>query len=203
MALIYPEPASAMDYLPADALLILCDQSSLRRRAHTRTEEMGMQLDSLLQGGILAGELCDFVTQWEDFCADLAGRTMVYLDSFGGSSYPEENQPNQLLPITGKQLPGYGGSMDTAASDLAHYQKMDFAAVVLCGTRRRAELLQEMLREKNLSTFLCIPLDTMPKPGQILLTDGTLPYGMEYPDIKLAILTEGQLIAKTEPKRKA
>ena len=203
MALIYPEPASAMDYLPADALLILCDQSSLRRRAHTRTEEMGMQLDSLLQGGILAGELCDFVTQWEDFCADLAGRTMVYLDSFGGSSYPEENRPKQLLPITGKQLPGYGGSMDTAASDLAHYQKMDFAAVVLCGTRRRAELLQEMLREKNLSSFLCIPLDTMPKPGQILLTDGTLPYGMEYPDIKLAILTEGQLIAKTEPKRKA
>ena len=203
MALIYPEPASAMDYLPADALLILCDQASLRRRAHTRTEEMGMQLDSLLQGGILAGELCDFVTQWEDFCADLAGRTMVYLDSFGGSSYPEENQPKQLLPITGKQLPGYGGSMDTAASDLAHYQKMDFAAVVLCGTRRRAELLQEMLREKNLSSFLCIPLDTMPKPGQILLTDGTLPYGMEYPDIKLAILTEGQLIAKTEPKRKA
>ncbi len=203
MALIYPEPASAINYLPADTLLILCDQASLRRRAHTRTEEMGMQLDSLLQGGILAGELCDFVTQWEDFCADLTGRTVVYLDSFGGSSYPEENRPKQLLPMTGKQLPGYGGSMDTAASDLAHYQKMDFAALVLCGTRRRAELLQEMLREKNLSSFLCIPLDTMPKPGQILLTDGTLPYGMEYPDIKLAILTEGQLIAKTEPKRKA
>ena len=201
MALIYPDFATAMDYIPHNAILVLCDQSSLRRRAHTRTEEMGMQLDSLLQGGLVAGELCDYVCQWEDFCAGLSGRTVVYMDAFGGSSYPEENRPKHLLPMTAKQLPGYGGSMDTAASDLSHYQKQEFSTLVLCGTRRRAELLQELLREKNLSAFLCIPLDTMPKAGQVLLTEGALPYGMEYPDCKLAILTEGQLIAKAEPKR--
>ena len=203
MALIYPEFATAMDYLPQDAVIALCDQSSLHRRARTRTEEMGLQLDSLLQGGLVAGELCDYVSQWEDFCAGLSGRTAVYLDSFGGSSYPEENRPKYLLPITAKQLPGYGGSMDTAAGDLAHYQKLDFSTLVLCGTRRRAELLQELLRSKNLSSFLGIPLDTMPKAGQILLTEGTLPFGMEYPDAKLAVLTEGQLISRSEPKKKA
>ena len=202
MALIYPEFATAMDFIPADAVIILCDQSSLRRRAHTRTEEMGMQLDSLLQGGIVAGELCDYACQWEDFCGALEGRTVVYMDAFGGSSYPEENRPKHLLPMTAKQLPGYGGSLDTAASDLAHYQKQEFSTLVLCGTRRRAELLQELLREKNLSAFLCIPLDMLPKAGQILLTEGTLPYGMEYPDQKLAVLTEGQLLSRGEPKRK-
>jgi transcription-repair coupling factor (superfamily II helicase) len=203
MALIYPEFATAIDYIPHNAVMVLCDQGSLRRRAHTRTEEMGMQLDSLLQGGLVAGELCDYTCQWEDFCAGLSGQTVIYMDAFGGSSYPEENRPKHLLPMTAKQLPGYGGSMDTAVSDLAHYQKQEFSTLVLCGTRRRAELLQELLREKNLSAFLCIPLDTLPKAGQILLTEGTLPYGMEYPDCKMAILTEGQLIAKSEPKRKA
>ena len=203
MALIYPEMATAMDYLPQDAILVLCDQSSLHRAARTRSDEIGLQLDSLLQGGLVTGELCDYVCQWEDFCEKLTGRSVVYLDAFGGTSYPEENRPRQLLPMTAKQLPGYGGSLDTAAGDLAHYQKMEFGSLVLCGTRRRAELLQEMLREKNLSSFLCIPLDTMPKAGQILLTEGTLPYGMEYPNSKLAVLTEGQLVAKREPKKKA
>ena len=202
MALIYPEFATALDFIPSDAIIVLCDQNSLRRRAHSRVEETGMQLDSLLQGGILAGELCDFTCQWEDFCSSLEGRTVVYMDAFGGTSYPEENRPKHLLPVTAKQLPGYGGSLDTAASDLAHYQKQEFSTLVLCGTRRRAELLQELLREKNLSAFLCIPLDILPKPGQILLTEGTLPFGMEYPDQKIAVLTEGQLIAKSEPKRK-
>ena len=202
MALIYPEMATAADYIPADATIILCDQSSLKRTARSRTEEIGMQLDSLLQGGLLAGELCDYVSQWEDFYRQLHGRRVVYFDAFGGASYPEECRPKVLLPMTAKQLPSYGGSLDTAASDLAHYQKMEFAALVLCGTRRRAEVLQEILNEKGLSAFIAIPLTAMPKEGQILLTEGTLPFGMEYPNSRLAILTEGQLITKSAPKKK-
>ena len=203
MSLIYPEFTTAFDYIPDNALIILCDHSSLKRAAKARTDEIGMQLDSHLQGGTLAGELCDFAWQWEDFCQHLQGRLTVYFDSFAGSAYPEECPPKLLLPMAAKQLPGYGGNLDTAVSDLSHYQKMEFASLVLCGTRRRAELLQEMLTNKGLSAFLCIPLTTMPKPGQILLSEGTLPTGMEYPGSKLAILTEGQLIAKGEPKRKA
>lgn len=203
MALIYPEMATAMDYIPAKAVVVICDHANLHRAARTRTEEIGMQLDSMLQGGLVAGELCDYVCQWEDFCHSLQGRTAVYFDAFGGTSYPEDCPPKQLFPLTAKQLPGYGGNLDTAASDLKHYQKMEFGSVVLCGSRRRAELLQQMLGEKGLSAFVCIPLTTFPKPGQILLSDGTLPFGMEYPLSKIAILTEGQLIARSEPKRKA
>jgi len=203
MALIYPENVTALHYVPKNAIIVLCDQSSLHRSARTRVEDMGLQLDSLLQGGLVAGELCDYVCLWEDFCDQLRGRTVVYTDAFGGTSYPEENPPKQLLPMAAKQLPSYGGSLDTAVNDLAHYQKMEFSSLVLCGTRRRAELLQQMLHERGLSAMLCIPLTTMPQPGQILLAEGTLPYGMEYPNTKLAVLTEGQLIAKGEVKRKA
>ncbi len=202
MSMIYPQNTTAISYIPEDAILVLCDQSNLRRSARTRTEEMGLQLDSLLQAGLVAGELCDYVCQWEDFCREIQGRTVLYMDAFSSTSYPEENPPKLLLPMSAKQLPSYGGSLDTAASDLAHYQKMDFSCLVLCGSRRRAELLQEMLSEKGLSGLLCIPLTTMPHPGQILLSEGTLPFGMEYPDSKLAILTEGQLIAKGEVRRK-
>ena len=203
MSLIYPEMATAADFIPKNALVILCDHSNLHRAARNRSDEMGMQLDSLLQGGLVAGELCDYVAQWEDFCLTLQGKACVYFDAFGGTSYPEDCPPRQLFPMTAKQLPGYGGNLDTAASDLQHYQKQEFGSLVLCGSRHRAELLQQMLRDKGLSAFLCIPLTTMPKPGQILLSDGTLPYGMEYPLSKLAVLTEGQLLARSAPKKKA
>ena len=202
MSLIYPDFACALDYVPRDAVWVLCDHASLQRAARTRTEELGMQLDSMLQAGLIAGELCDYALQWEDFCARLRGKTLAYFDAFGGSAYPDECPPRTLLPVTAKQLPGYGGSMDTVVSDLTHYQKMEFGSLVLCGTRHRAELLQQMLREKGLSCFLCIPLTTLPKPGQILLAEGSLPFGMEYPLSKLAVLTEGQLISKGTPRRK-
>ncbi len=203
LALIYPKMATAMDYLPENALVVLCDHGNLHRTARDRSNEMGILLDSLLQSGTVAGELCDFVCQWEDFCKGLENRTLLYVDAFGGASYPAGCAPRLLLPMTGKQLPGYGGNLDAAVSDLAHYQKMEFRSLVLCGTRRRAEVLQESLHVKGLSSFLCIPLDTIPRPGQILLTEGALPYGMEYPNAKLAVVTEGQLLARPETKRKA
>ena len=201
-ALVYSDFTTAMDYLPKDAVLLLCEQSSTHRAAKNHNDEMGLQLDSLLQAGLVAGELCDYTCQWEDFCRQLSGRSVIYLDSFSGTAYPEECPPKELLSVTAKQLPGYGGSMDTAVSDLSHYQKIGFSTLVLCGSRRRAELLQELLQAKSISASLMIPLEAMPAPGEIYLTEGTLPYGMEYPNAKLAILTEGQLMAKGESRRK-
>ncbi|MBO5669934.1 MAG: hypothetical protein J6S41_00155, partial [Clostridia bacterium] len=80
MALIYPEMATAMDYIPENALVAICDQASIRRSAIARCDEMGMALDGMLQGGLLAGELCDFVSTWDDFCYQLEGRTADVID---------------------------------------------------------------------------------------------------------------------------
>ncbi len=203
MSLIYPEFATALSYVPENAIIVLCDQSDLQRNCRTQVADMGMQLDSMLQAGLVAGELCDYVLDWEDFCKAIDSHSILYLDRFTASAYPENCRPSQLLPMAAKQLPGYGGNFDSAAADLLHYQKIGFSSLVLCGSRRRAELLREMLDNRGLKSYLCIPLTTMPQPGHILLTDGTLPYGMEYPDGRIAILTEGQLTGKAEPRRKS
>ena len=202
MSLIYNDFTCAADYIPENAIVVLLDHSSLKKSARTFEDEMGLMLDGLLQAGTVAGELCDYTCPWEDFCRGLGGKSVLYLDAFAGAAYPEDRTPKHLLSLTAKQLPGYGGNMDTAASDLNHYQNLNFSTVVLCGSRRRAELLQELLDTRGVHANICIPLNTLPKPGQVYLTDTTLPFGMEYPTIKFAVLTEGQLIAKTVPKKK-
>ena len=200
MALIYPEFSCAADYIPADALVFFCDHGNLRRAAERYTEEEGMMLDSLLASGILCGELCEFSADWEGVCDRVAGRAAVFLDSFLAASYPQSLPPKELVSITAKQLPSYGGNLDAAATDLKFYQKNEYASLVLCGNRRRGEILAQLLREQGLSAFLAFPLTALPRAGQILLADGALPFGMEYPDLRFAILTEGQLLAQTVQK---
>ena len=200
MALIYPEFSCAADYIPADALVFFCDHGNLRRAAERYTEEEGMMLDSHLESGILCGELCEFSADWEGVCDRVAGRAAVFLDSFLAASYPQSLPPKELVSITAKQLPSYGGNLDAAATDLKFYQKNEYASLVLCGNRRRGEILAQLLREQGLSAFLAFPLTSLPRAGQILLTDGALPFGMEYPDLRFAILTEGQLLAQTTQK---
>ena len=44
MSLIYPDFATAVDYIPQDAIIILCDQSSLRRSANSRAIKEGRSM---------------------------------------------------------------------------------------------------------------------------------------------------------------
>lgn len=104
-ALIYPEFACAADYLPAEALVFFCDHGNLRRSAQRAQEELGMMLDSLLQSGLLCGELCDFSADWEQLCGRVAGHGAAFFDSFLAASYPQSLQPSLLVNVTAKQLP--------------------------------------------------------------------------------------------------
>ena len=200
LSLIYPEFTTIADDLPADAVVVFCDHGNLRRAAEGFTEDMGLQLDSLLQDGLLAGELCDFTMDYDAACARLQGHAALFLNSFLDSAYPEPLKPAALTSFTAKQLPGYGGNLDIAATDLAFYQKHEYRTLVLCGNRRRGEILQTFLKDKDIPVQMAFPSPGLPKAGEIYLTDGSLPAGMEYPEAKLAILTEGQLL--TQPKRK-
>ena len=195
MSLIYPDFATAADYLPEDGVVVFCDHGNMRRTASAREEDMGLLLDSLLQTGILAGELCDFVRGWEDECEELKAHPALFLDSFLDSAYPEAIQPAALLTYFCKQLPSYGGSQEVAAQDLEQYRKNGFRSLVLCGNRRRAEIMQEFLRARGIPASIAIPATVLPGGGGIFLTDGSLPSGLEYPTIKLAVLSEGQLMS--------
>ena len=203
LSLIYPAFATAADYLPPEAMVLFCDHGSLSRADKARQENFSLELDSCLQSGDLCGELCDFVADLDQLCRRFQGHAAAYLDSFLASAFPQQLPPQALLSITCKQLPSYGGSLDTAVSDLTHYQKNQYAALVLCGSRRRGEILLELMRERGLTATLAVPATALPRPGEILLTDGSLPAGLEYPTLRLAILTEGQIAAAPVRKKPA
>ncbi len=207
LSLIYPEFSTAADYVSREAVVVFCDHGNLQRASKSRQEEFGLLLDSFLSSGTLCGELCEYQCSYEELAGRFAGRSAVYFDSFLSARFPEELPPRQLLSVTARQLPGYGGSLETAVTDLRHYVKNEYGCVVLCGGRRRGEILKDMLQKAGVDALLAFPITALPQPGQILLCDGSLPAGIEYPELRYAILTEGQIMAapakktKTAPKK--
>ena len=201
MALIYPEFTTAAAYLSQEAVVAFCDHGNLQRAEKEKAEEFGLLLDSFLTSGTLFGELCDYYGSIEDLAAQLRGRAVVYCDGFLAARYPESLPPKKLLSFTARQLPGYGGSLETAASDLKNYTANQYGSIVLCGGQRRGEILKDLLAQNGLNALLAFPLTKLPQPGQILLAPGSLPAGLEYPTLKFAILTEGQIAVRQERKK--
>ena len=197
---VYPQVATAADYLPPNALVALCDTPRVADRAKNYLWQLGEDITALLEQGVLTGKHPVFAETWEGLCAALAKRTLLYFDSFTTGSLPVP--PAFLLSLTARQLPGYGISFEAVTEDLRAYQKSDFSVVVLTSSRRKADALQAMLREQKVYTAVDELLHELPEPGRITLAVGGLSAGFDYPDGKLAVLSEGEALPARKPRPK-
>ena len=77
---------------------------------------------------------------------------MILEDSLPTSRHPL--RPRGLLTMNAKQLSSYGGSLETAVTDLEHYRSSGSAVLVLCGGETRAKNLHRLLEEKGIPATL-------------------------------------------------
>lgn len=190
IALIYPVMATAADYFPGDAVVVLSESPRVAERGKSYLWQLGEDAKALMERGELAGELADFARTFEELTEVLADWPVCYLDAFTSSRYPQ--RPRTLLNLLTKQLPSYGASLETAVSDLAHYVSDGFRTVVLVSSEQRALNLQALLREQKMTTAVDFQLHELPGYGKAVIAVGGLTAGMEYPVGRFAVLTEGQ-----------
>ena len=200
MELLYPM-ATALDYLAEDTVVMIFEPLRVKERAEGFSKMLAEECVALLESGVLESGLVRFADDWEGLIYRMAAFPVIMADSFTGSSYPL--RPRTLLNISAKRLPSYGGSMETAASDVAYYKESGYRTVILCQDQRRAGSLREYLEQRNITSALDYALQELPEFGNCVIAAGDLSAGMEYPGIKLAVITEGQIIAQNAAPRRA
>ena len=197
---IYPALSCAADYIPEDAMVFVDDFRGAREAARVFDLRMKEDIEALLERGQLYGKQAVYHKTLPEAMETLAQHPMVYLETFL-SSVPE-CPPKAIADIMAKQLPPYSGNVAAAASDIRAYQDMDYRVIVLCSGEMRRTTMKEMLEEQGVSARVT---DRLPAPGRVSILDGSLSAGMEYPALKTAVLTEGQMLAarkKSKEKKK-
>ena len=200
LGLIYPDAAGGADYLPPDAVVFLCEGGRVEQRVKTVLLQLHQDTEALMEAGLMVGDAAEVCLSGEALLARLADFPVVMLDALPTSRHPLK--PHGLLAINARQLSSYGGSLETAVTDLEHYRNTGSAVLVLCGGEVRAKNLLRLLEERGIPAVLDLKGTAMPKPGELRITVGALSAGCEWPALKLAVLTEGQLTAPTQKKLK-
>ena len=198
--LIYPDAAGGAEYLPPDAVVFLCEGGRIEQRVKTVLLQLHQDTEALMEAGLMVGDAAEVCLSGEALFARLADFPVVMLDALPTSRHPLK--PHGLLAINARQLSSYGGSLETAVTDLEHYRNTGSAVLVLCGGEVRAKNLLRLLEERGIPAVLDLKGTAMPKPGELRITVGALSAGCEWPVLKLAVLTEGQLTAPTQKKLK-
>ncbi|MBQ3497437.1 MAG: DEAD/DEAH box helicase, partial [Oscillospiraceae bacterium] len=192
---------TALDYVDESALIFISETARVAERLRAFHAELRADAEVLLEDGVLAGELASFAMPQDVFAARIADFCTVMSDALPTSRYLLP--PREIVSLTAKQLPSYGGSLETAASDMAHYIESKNAVVVFCGNEQRARNLQRLLEERGIEAALRPTLDALPQPGKAVITLGALSSGVELPQLRLVLMTEGQLTAPAAPRARA
>ncbi len=187
--------SSAFAYLPENALLCACETGRVSERVKNILWQAREDTESLLAAGEKDGDLTRLLLSQGRWLEELSRFPLCMMEALPTSRYPLT--PKTLLSVNAKQLSAYGGSMETAAGDLEHYLAAGAAVLLLCGSEARCRNMQRMLQEREIPAALDFTCAAMPRPGEIRLAVGALSAGAEYPQLNLAILTEGQLTAAT------
>ncbi|MEI3306863.1 MAG: hypothetical protein V8R40_13115 [Dysosmobacter sp.] len=133
LAAVYPEVCTGVDYLPKDAVVFLCESGRVDERVKGMLLQLKQDEESLLTAGLLAGEYARLTLSGEELYAALEEFPVVMEDTLPTSRHPL--RPRGLMAVNAKQLSSYGGSLETAVSDLEHYRATGSAVLLLCAGR--------------------------------------------------------------------
>ncbi|MGN1031595.1 MAG: transcription-repair coupling factor, partial [Butyricicoccaceae bacterium] len=193
---IYGELTTACDYIPKKALVAVCDTPAVREAVRVLNARLDQDIEALLERGQIFGRNAQFALSFPQAVQSLADR-LICLDQFL-CALPE-CPPKYLTDLLAKQLPSYGGSLETAAQDIRTYLDMDYRVAVLCAGDRRRKAMADALKEAGVP---CKITQRMPQKGRVSILDGSLSGGFEYPTAKIALLTEGQVLAQRKTEKK-
>ena len=200
LAAVYPKVTAGVHYLPSDAVVFLCESGRVDERVKNALLQNKQDTEALLEAGLLAGDYAKLLLSGEELYAALEDFPVIMADSLPTSRHPLK--PRGLLTMNARQLSSYGGSLETAVTDLEHYRANGSAVLVLCAGESRAHNLHRLLEERGIPAAVDLKNAAMPKAGEVRISLGALSAGCEWPYLKLAVLTEGQLTAPTQKRLK-
>ena len=199
MDLIY-RPSYASDYLPENALIVVDRPGSCSAKAKEYLRQIREDAQEINRRGAACVSPDAFVLPFDKLKERMEDHPLYMEEAFTVSRTPIA--PKTLTALSAKQLTTYAGNAQAASDDVAAYLRLGYRVVILAGDARRAEVLRETLDRRGISAAYHPVLSQIPGEGQTVVTVGAISAGMEYPGIRLAVLTDSQLIRSKERKKK-
>ena len=198
LPLVYPM-ASGADYMPEGAFIFLDQPGRCAQRAREYVKQLGEDIKELQRRGRTALGAESFVLSPEALFKRLEDYPLYMAEAFTVGRIPIA--PRTLSSISAKQLPSYAGSAQTAAEDVRQYLKQNYSVAVLSADQRRSQVLQNFFKDQGIEAAIYRELKKLPEPGRCCICLGSVSAGMEYPALRLAILSDAQLIRRGEKKK--
>jgi len=193
----YKEPASLLDYLSSDGLLIIDEMSRINETASYLDMEEAEWYSSLLEGNrVVKGSKFSF--DWQEVWGNM-NQQKLYFSVF--LRHIPDTNPENLVNLSTRTMQEFHGQMNLLTNELARWKKGDYSVVIMAPNKQRADKIHSIFMDYDITANLTEELE-LPAGKQPVITVGNINSGVEFPMHKLAIITDSELFQTKQPKRK-
>ncbi len=183
---------SFLDYLTEDYLICLDENSKIKQRKENIIIDNNNLINSLIEKERFIPETIQNIS---DFEYDIEKNQIIYLEQ----NDLIKNMPKYYFET--REINFHEAELDLLLSDLQNYQKAKKKVVLLAGNEITSQKICEILKEKEIN-YGYEENPTEVKPGEIIVTHGSLSSGFENYDLNLIVISLQNGLQETTKKRK-
>ncbi len=196
----YNETTSLLEYFDDDTIIILDEPNRISQEGNAVELEFVESMKHRLEKGYVLPTQTRMLYSCQETIGRLNAKNCLGLCIM---DLPKnEWKVSGTYSMTVKSISSYNNSFEQLVKDLTRWKKEGYRIALLSPSRTRAQRLAEDLREYDLNSFYTADKDREIQSGEILLTEGNVHRGYEYPLIRFAVLTESDIFGKEKKKRK-
>ena len=196
----YQKTVSFLDYLKEDAMIFLDEPNRISQEGSAVEKEFAESMENRLNKGYILPSQTELLYG----CMEIIGR-LNRRNCLGRCIMDvprDEWNISGTYSMTVRSVNSYHNSFEQLVKDLQKWKKEGYRIALLSASRTRAKRLASDLQEYELNSFYSDDRDREIQPGEIMVTDGNLHHGYEYPLIRFAVLTESDIFGREKKKRK-
>lgn len=195
---LYENPASLLDYLSEDGLLIFDEMSRIQETATHLDREEAEWYSSLMESNRMVKD-SRFSFDWHQIW-DKVDHQRLYMSVF--LRHIPNTKPQNIINISSRTMQEFHGQMNLLKSEIDRWEKGGFSVIILAPNEERAEKIQSILKDYEIEAAYS---EDITLPVSIpTVTVGEITAGIEMPMHKLVLITENELFKKRSkrPRRR-
>lgn len=192
--------SSIFNYFQDNSLVFVDEPRRIEERSKSIEEQFLLKYSYILEAGEVLPGHEKINCRYEDIVVDIKKKVTI-INSALLKNDPKF-KPESLLRFTTKSMQSFHNDIDLLKEELDHYKYRGYKVIILSGTEERGRRLQSTLMDLG---FICSFVEDgnrYIKSSQVFITAGSINGGFEYPDIKMAIITDGEIFGSSKEVRK-
>lgn len=187
---LYENPASLLDYLPKNGIIILDEMSRIQETAANIDTEEAEWYSNLLEANKMV-QKSKFSFDWHEVWQNME-QSRLYMSVF--MRHIPNTQPQNIINLSSRTMQEFHGQMHLFKNELKRWEKSESSVVILVPNKKRMEKVHSIFADYDIETTMASELVLPVATPTIAI--GNISSGIELPMHKLVLITENELFKK-------